>query len=456
MKSTSAILSQKNLVLIFTYAPAGLGHLRVTDALYTGLPPEVSPLLVGSQDTGIKGIHRILSIHPVLRNLFEWGQNGLQQYIFTDIYRWILRLRLGLIYQQMGTVLDQRIETPETVLVVATHFALAHELAAIKDRIEKEKKVRMILVVQVTDDSPQPVWFVPNADLIFVPSTRTKNKLIEHGKSKGLVLPRFEVVPYPISPLLKDSLSTVEFHEREHQLDVESKSLIHVAIPISGAAVGLEYTTRLVDNLYKKSHRFMFHIVTRSAPYTLLFLKEMIERPGAKLYVSAEDREVVNNYEDVYKRYQISLEVTKPSEQCFKALFTPRQRGGSILLLSSPVGRQEYDNVDFLRRHKLIPSVTENTFLWDRARTNGTLKTGKGPEILAQSILWRGLELPDSPDEASHFIWWCMKEGLLYKMASQYTKERDTNQDEGEMEPTGVKQFWDKVAEFLTEDTLTA
>lgn len=454
MKSTSATLSQKNLVLIFTYAPAGLGHLRVTDALYTGLPQEVSPLLLGSQDTGIKGIHRVLSIHPVLRILFEWGQNGLQQYIFTDIYRWILRLRLGLIYQQMGTVLDQRIETPETVLVVATHFALAHELAAIKQRVEQDKKVRMILVVQVTDDSPQPVWFVPDADLIFVPSERTKNKLIEHGKAKKLPMPRFEVVPYPISPVLGDRLSTVEFHEREHQLDIESKSLIHVAIPISGAAVGLEYTTRLVDNLYKRSHRFMFHIVTRSAPYTLLFLKEMIERPCAKLYVSAEDREVVNNYEDVYKKYQISLEVTKPSEQCFKALFSPHQRGGAILLLSSPVGRQEYDNIDFLRRHKLIPTISEKTYLWERAKANASLKTGKGVQLLTDCVYWRGVELPADPDEASHFIWWCMKEGLFYKMAAQYTKERETNHDQGEMEPTGVKQFWDKVAEFLTDNTL--
>ena len=66
------VLKDKNLLIVLATAPAGLGHLRVTKALQHGLPAGVTPVLLGSKDPFLTYIHRIMSVHIVLRNVFEW------------------------------------------------------------------------------------------------------------------------------------------------------------------------------------------------------------------------------------------------------------------------------------------------------------------------------------------------------------------------------------------------
>ncbi len=445
MPSTSQILKQKSLVLIFTYAPAGLGHLRVTDALYAGLPQDTQSHLMGSQDSGIMVLHRIFSIHPLLRKLFEWVQDGPQQYIFSWFYKKSNRIKAKLMYEQLVTILDQRIDTPSTVLIVATHFSLAHQIGEIKAKLEKARKVKIILAVQVTDDSPQFMWFIPEADITFVPSAYTKKELEKYGEWVGFGKGNFVVNPYPVNPVLARRLNPVEYHEKEHQLDPEAKSQIHVAIPVSGAAVGLEYAKGIVDHLHKQTHRFLFHVVTRTAPYTLTFLNDMIQRPYVKVYVHTEDRDVVNAYEHIYLKYRISLEVTKPSEQAFKTLLYPQHLGGSLLLFSEPVGRQEYDNINFMHRHNLIPNKKVQEQLWGLAKNSE-----KPTAAIMESVReWRGMILPNDPEQAGCYIWWCLENKLFEKMMQYRVLQEDTSASAAELSPYGVAEFWDKLSEFI-------
>jgi len=110
MASSDKSLSDSSLMLVFSYSPAGLGHLRVTEALYDGLPGKVTPILLGSQDKTITYIHRLVSLHPLMRSLFEWGQSqGAQEYFFTYFYRLSLRKGAKLLYKQVVTLLEQRI-----------------------------------------------------------------------------------------------------------------------------------------------------------------------------------------------------------------------------------------------------------------------------------------------------------------------------------------------------------
>jgi hypothetical protein len=451
--SPTAILSQKSVLVIFAYAPAGLGHLRVTDALYQGLPEAVSPLLLGSQDTGITVIHRLFSINFLLRQVFEWVQYDPQQYFFSQLYYWSLRSQTDLMYQQLTTVVDQRVEAIDTVVVVATHFGLAHQIGKIKKRVENEKKVKIILAVQVTDDSPQYMWYVPEADITFVPSEYTKKELEKYGKMKGYPPMKFEVNAYPVSPILSKKLNNVEFFEKAHQVDPEAKSQIHVCIPISGAAVGLSYFTDLIDNLYKSSHRFIFHVITRSAPYTLPFLNEMIQRPFVRLYVSSHDRDVVNAYEHVYQKYKISLEITKPSEQAFKTLLNPGQFGGSLLMLSEPVGRQEYDNVSFMRRHGLIPTKQQQSDLESKVvkheLPNCDIK------LKHEGRHWRGISLPGDPIKATRIIRWGLACGLFIDMMNWRPRADIKKEDLIELSPYGVHSFWMKLGDYITASSKT-
>jgi hypothetical protein len=447
--SPTSILSQKSVLVIFAYAPAGLGHLRVTDALYNGLPESVSPLLLGSQDTGITVIHRLFSINPILRQIFEWVQYDPQQFYFTQLYYWSLRSDTDLMYKQLLTVVDQRVESIDTVVVVATHFGLAHQIGKIKAKVEKEKKVKIILAVQVTDDSPQFMWYVPDADITFVPSEYTKKELIAYGKRRGFPPMQIEVNAYPVSPLLAKKLNRVEFFEKAHQVDPDAKSQIHLCIPISGAAVGLGYFTDLIDSLYSASHRFVFHVITRSAPYTLPFLNEMIQRPYIKLYVSSRDRDVVNAYEHVYEKYRISLEITKPSEQSFKALLHPGQYGGSLLMFSEPVGRQEYDNISFLRRHGLIPSASQQELIEKKASRNNDLDLES--ELGKDIHHWRGLTLSTDPKAAAQTIVWSLSKGIFVKMMNWRSRPDLNESDTAELSPYGVQTFWHKLADYIVQ-----
>lgn len=450
-----ALLGQKSTLVIFAYSPTGLGHLRVTDALYEGLPETVTPILLGSQDKAVGALHRFMSIHPLTRALFEWGQKGFVQYFFTFVYIYFLHSRTKLLYQQMLTIIDERLIIPDTIVVVATHFGLAHQLAHIKEAIIKEKNIRMLLFVQVTDDSPQPIWYVPDADMTFVPSRHTKIKLEQFQKRFRLPSFPMTVSPYPISPFFLERLSTEHHHNRTEQVNPLSKAYIHIAFPIPGAAVGTTFTTKVIDYLHKKSDRFVFHVIAKQAPYTKQFLTTMVDHPYVKLHVSAHDRETVNTYEKLYDEYVISLEVTKPSEQSFKALLTPSQKGGSLLLFAHPVGVQEADNIAFLRRHHLIPPVSVQELLFEKAEKNMSLDNVFGRELLKAANTWRGLMLPFHSLQSSHFILWCMKEGIFTAMMHFMRQTHTDDPHRYEVEDTGVAQFWKKVAEIVDTNSLT-
>ncbi|MBP9718862.1 MAG: hypothetical protein KBD46_00135 [Candidatus Levybacteria bacterium] len=446
-------LSQKSVLVIFAYSPTGLGHLRVTDALYEGLPETVSPILLGSQDKAVGALHRFMSIHPITRTLFEWGQTGWMQYVTTFIYEFILHTRTKLLYQQLATILDERLIIPDTIVVVATHFGLAHQLSHIKETIEKKKNIKLLLFVQVTDDSPQPLWYIPGAAMTFVPSHYTKEKLDDFAKLFTFAKLPMTIIPYPLSPSFSTHLTAEKQHKKQEQVHLQSRTQIHVALPIPGAAVGTDFLAKLIPYLHQASDRFVFHIIAKQAQYTNQFLTSMLDHPYVHLHVSPHDRETVNNYEKLYTDHVISLEVTKPSEQTFKALLTPQQTGGSLLLFAHPVGKQEYDNIAFLRRHHLIPNKTVHEMLWEKAEKNVSLDTVFGRELLRVAKTWRGILLPPHSLQSSNFIIWCLREGIFAKMMD-YTRQQhseDTHQDE--LDDTGVMQFWKTVA-AMTEHHL--
>lgn len=443
--TVSHVLSQTSLMIIFSYTPAGLGHLRVIDALYDGLPKGITPYLLGSQDVSLSNFHRIGSSNLALLRFTEWMQNGAPEDLYVFFYRRFLRSHTKLIYEQLTTILDQRIDRPNTVLVVATHFGLAHQIAAVKQRLINEKNLRVILVVQVTDDSPQHIWYVENADLIVVPSDDTREKLEEYGKKAGLKPARIEVLPYPISPFFSQGLTQEQKNKRKSQLDATSYSQIHLAIPVSGAAIGLKFFTILIDELYKLSQRFHFHVVVKTSKFTQSFINDLLSKPYITIYTAKTDRDIVNTYEDVYKNEIISLEITKPSEQAFKALVSPNQKAGSILLFSDPVGRQEYDNLDFLRRHNLIPLTSEQKRLYEKEKRGNGLNGIEDKRILTESRNWRGIKLPGNPVESAHFIWWCLKQQIFSEMMHCQVVPKGSDQHAHELSGNGVKKFWELV-----------
>jgi len=438
-----SILSDDELLIVFATAPTGLGHIRVTDALFHGLPEAASPVLLGAQNRSIDTFYRFISIHPYTRFIMEFLQTKSIEKISTPVLRYYFRAQTKLLYQQFITILGERLTVPKTILVVATHSALAHQIAVFKEKLEKDTNTKIILLVQVTDDSPQFFWYVPEADLIFVPSEYTRIHLAELGRKANLKRVPISVNAYPVSPLFANKLSATNYESRINQLKPAGK-ITNISIPVSGAAIGTKFLIDVIKNLHKTDKRFAFHIVSKEAYYTKNFILQVKKLSYVNVYTSSHDRTTVNNYENLLIKETISLEITKPSEQTFKALCAPYQIGGVILLFSKPVGRQEYDNIHFLRVRKMMPSIEEQFVLWECSR-----KSEEVPFELRKNIVsWRALSLPEDPYAASIFISWCIKQEIFLKMI-----EYKPNNDSKETRSDGVKQFWQQAVSALKESS---
>lgn len=449
MSSSFPILTDRSLVIIFAYAPAGLGHLRVTKALYDGLPKEVTPILLGTQDKSITIIHRLMSTHTILKNAMEWIQNGPLEGSFTDIYKSFLRKKSEKLESQLLTILDERIDVPSKILIVATHFGLAHAIASIKDEIANKRHVAIKLVVVVTDDSPQKIWYVPQSDLTFVPSSYTKNELIQYGEDSGLSPLSFVVCPYPISPHLSKLLPEDLQHLRMKELNPSENCSLEIAIPISGVAVGTGVIKTLIDEIKNKINNAVFHVIAKTSPFTGGFLEDLMDREYVTIYTALHDRQIVNTYEEVYKNNVISLEITKPSEQAFKALLCSTDVGGSVLLFLNPVGRQEYDNLNFLKKHRLIPTDSDHEMLYEKAGKNEKLDSIQKKELEKKSRLWRGIRLPEHPLEAANLIRYLYNNKILFYMADVTNPCSYYHTSKNEMGSNGVERFWQMVTELI-------
>lgn len=393
------IFLDKDLMVVLTTAPAGLGHVRVTEALRAGLPEEVDVEMMGLSHPTLQVLHRISSRTTLLRGLMEFTQsNPLVEGYFTRFYRKRLRRHSDEAYQRLSDLISRRRPKPKLVLVVSTHHSLAHQLAGIKNKIIKEYKVKLVLAVVVTDDSPQKIWGVKDSDFLFVPSGSTRDRLLEYMQTFKGQMPEVVVIPYPMSPKFCQLLKPQEFEEKLRQVKPGGKAKMKIMIPISGAAVQLKYFEDLIEVLVRSKNAEII-VVSRDSKHTERFLRWCQKKDFVEVLAEKYDREVVEIYERQYLERVIALEITKPSEQAFKVLLEPRQRAGALMMFSHPVGRQEYDNVRFMLRHGLLPGEQEDPF---------------EPDL--QDIKWRGLRLSRDGKEAGRQILKWRKSGVLEKM----------------------------------------
>ncbi len=433
-------------LVVFAYAQAGLGHMRVADAIFDGMPQGTHSVLLSSRDTRITTLHRITSIHPLFRWFLEFLQNGWPEDVFTRVLRLFLARSNAVPREELAQILNQSATLPKTICIIATHFGLAHQFAAIKDDFAKAHGVAVILAVVVTDDSPQKAWAVPGADVIFCPSTTTKNALeaYHHGLAPKSTT-RYIAAPYMITPSFAQAISRDARRRRLAACNPASSEPISIAVPVSGAAVQLDFLLGVIRELSEQSERFHFEVVSKESIFTAPFLHVLAGLPKVTTHVSVWDRMIIEQYEGLYRTLPVAAEITKPSEQSFKALLSPKQVGGSILLFSEPVGRQEQDNLAFFRRHDLIPLWEEQEQLWDLARK----QSHPDAQTLEKATHWRGIRLPAKPHAAAQFIIWTLQEGMWQAMANFSGFPEDPG-----LHADGVARFWNYMAEYLKNSSM--
>lgn len=415
-------------LVVFAYAKAGLGHLRVTDALEDGLPKETPRVYFSSLEQSIEGLHKVTSTHPVLTRLMERAQYGTLEHLVSASMKYFLLRRVEGTYAQL-VQLTQAQKEYRSILLVATHFGLAHQLASVKDRLKQETGKEVKLAVVVTDDSPQEVWYVPGADVIVTPSEETKRGLYKLADRYGWKRARIEVNPYPIHPAFGALLEPQKYGQKSVQVLSGSEANIYISVPISGASVGLTFTRTMLTSLQAKLSRTKVYIIARENPYSRSFLREMSTASWVRVLSSPFDRAIVDQYHTLYETEVIGYEITKPSEQAFKALVSGKARGGPILLFTQPVGRQEYDNLAFLRRHGLVPDENLTRTLW---------RQEESPLVCNM----RGLVLPPDPTEAANFFVWCLKRNIFKTMLECESRAMSWDPHPEELGGDGVAKFW--------------
>lgn len=429
-------LKDPELLVIFTTASAGLGHIRVTDALQEGLPEEVNDFILSSHDVRLTLLHRISSINPFFRRMQYFVQyHPVMGSLFAKIYRFWQRRHTGDIDNQLTSILNIHRSTPKTLVVVATHFGLAYKIAAIKDNLSRSSGIKIQLYVLVTDDSYQEIWAVDGADYLTVPSEITKLKYEQYFKGRKKA-PIVLVHPYPVA-LKFAGIDKEVLTLRKKQVSMKSKIATQIVIPISGAAVQLDFFEKIIPRLCQKKKSFEVTVVAKKTPFVRPFLNLLSSMKNLRLVTGMTDREVVDLYEGVYLGKEAPvIEITKPSEQAFKVLFEPRQFGGSIMFFTKPVGKQEDDNLDFLMRHKVMPGAIEAMAL-ERMLLSKEMELPA--EILEKARSWRALNLPNEDKAAAIFINNARKSGLLAAML-EYHRPIDSD-----LLPDGVSKFWELV-----------
>lgn len=433
---------QKNHFTVITYTDQGLGHLRVSSALESSAPVGVSPILYSPDEEFATILHRISSSNVVMRRILLAIQFGWLERPYTWIYKQYLRLGIKGFEKKIDDLFTLSTVRLDKLVFVTTHFGLAHQLAIIKKSVFCNKKCKFVLIVVVTDDSPQRPWYVSEADMTVVPSDTTKKRLLEiAGKTEAEF--RIEVNPYPISPLLSKRLNSKEFTNRINMTQNISE-VIKVSLPISGAAVGTDFDLQLIKELNNSKYSFEFNIVGRDRSYVHNFIKNADLIENVNIFTSKEDLEIVEYYDRQFLDTNFLFEITKPSEQSFKALLNPKTVGGVLLLLKRPVGRQELDNINFLIRHFMIPDDAMQQMLFKKAQE------GKPPSktMLKNAKNWRGVRLPKSAKESSRFIQWGLRNGIFTQMVKGGNKPSSLDSHAHELGANGADKFWKLIDEY--------
>lgn len=440
----SDFFAREDVMVVLSTSPAGLGHVRVTEALHGGLDERVRVEVLGLEDHSAQELHRLASRNRVLRAVMEFVQNNpLVEESFSALYRERLRRKGKEAYHRMVELVKRRRPKPKVLLIVSTHFGLGYQIAAIKNALAEEFKLCVVLAVVVTDDSPQKVWGVVGADFLFVPSLTTKETLERYMMRITRSVPEVFVVPYPVSEDFCQPLSNKAFSDRKLQVNPRFKEPLKIMIPISGAAVQLNYFEQMISTLEREKIADIT-VVSRESAYTKRFLSLCGEKRSVRVVAEIQDRDVVASYEKEYENTVFGLEITKPSEQAFKALVTPKQRGGVILLFSDPVGRQENDNLAFLVRHDLLPSPFDREVLGRYLSTGDRRLIDAG--FLERAEHWRGLLLPSSGSEAGRAI-------LKFKQCGIFSAMLDFSgyMDHPELRSDGVRRIWRTLAKRVGE-----
>ena len=119
--------------------------------------------------------------------------------------------------------------------------------------------------------------------------------------------------------------------------------------------------------------------------------------------------------------------------------------GGPVLLFTNPIGRQEYDNLNFLKKHNLIPSIEDQKLIWNSYDRS----LGVSINLLKKASSWRGIRLFKDPEKSVNFFLWCLKNNIFREMGKYKLNLEMEDSYKKEVGSNGVNKFWEEVEEHI-------
>jgi len=139
------VISFTDTLFIFTTSPAGLGHIRVMDAIKEGRPSGITSVDIGITNIRANRIHDLGSRVKLFVKLTEFYQtNPLAEKIVTFYYAWYLRHHKKEVIREFQKIATQYPKNKVWV-IISTHFALAHSISAAKEELEKSLGIKIYL-----------------------------------------------------------------------------------------------------------------------------------------------------------------------------------------------------------------------------------------------------------------------------------------------------------------------
>ena len=96
----------------------------------------------------------------------------------------------------------------------------------------------------------------------------------------------------------------------------------------------------------------------------------------------------------------------------------------------------------------MLPTRDEHRWLWELAAQGKSLEA-EDTALFDQAQRWRAVRLPDMPDTAANFIWWCLEQKVFAQMLHCTLAPQPDDLNTHEIAPDGVGQFWETVSHLL-------
>ena len=431
---------------------AGLGHQRVGEAVIQAgkslgvanvqlvniRPRTDGAHYLGSNDRLVKSVTEYAQRHTWLQRTLAWPYSAALGRLYEEPVAEALEKNVGGEWwrQRFGVLGFQ----PEAGL-------------GLGKLLEKHDAFRDVFYGQVITDHmgrrPQDTTAMLLPHVLYVPDGRTgdmisgRQQVYRNWWMRSLEnrhRTKIKMCPLPVDPRLLEELEVSSRKFRLEQLDKDNEQPLRILFSPGGSA---PRGPMMLEMARKFSQKIVPVVVMQQSDRLAKLTDEFVSVLGENHVFGEKDADgTITAFVEVHKAVLPVILVTKPSELSAMSMVEFNKLGGELVFYLKPVGDHEVQNLDFLAEKGLIPSEVDNEDLV-AAILNGELEVAQ--RLIGDHPLWRGLRLPEDPEQAAVLI----EKGYEMGLWKQMYEDCLPILNDPEVREDGAYLIWKLLAEEL-------